>query len=417
MSIALGLPERLDIRSASIDDPGDLVSRLPDPAAVAWLRRGEGLVGWGEAARLPVGPDDEHGTRFAYAEERLRALFAAADVDNPVGEPGSGPVAFGSFTFDGRSAGSVLIVPRTVLGRRDGRSWLTTAGDGPGAEALTRVRPPREPGDVYWGDGTVTAPEWEQAVETAVRAIRAGRLAKVVLTRDLNAWTQTPIDPRVLLRRLAARFPDCFTFSCAGLVGATPELLVRRVGDRVTSLVLAGSAARSADPGEDARLGSALLASTKDVEEHALAVESVRASLARLCAEVSVDTRPSLLVLANVQHLATSVAGRLTSLDTTALGVAAALHPTAAVCGTPTAAALSVVRELEGMDRGRYTGPVGWMDADGNGEWGIALRCAFVEGARARLFAGGGIVAGSDPAAELAETQVKFRAMRHALEG
>lgn len=417
MSIALGLPEHLTVRSVSIDDPGDLVARLPGPGAFAWLRRGDGLVGWGEAARIEVGPDGDDGDRFARAEAELRALFAAADVGD--GAPGSGPrpVAFGSFTFDPRSPGSVLAVPRTVIGRRHGRSWLTTAGDGDGADGLTRVRPPLDPGAVRWECGAVPPSRWQRSVEQAVRAVCAGRLGKVVLTRDVYARAQRPIDPRVLLRRLAAAYPDCFTFSCAGLVGATPELLVRRAGDRVSSLVLAGSAARSTDPDEDARLGAALLASAKDVDEHRHAVESVRDSLAPLCAEITVEPAPSLLRLANVQHLATAVTGRLADRGTSALQAAAALHPTAAVCGTPTAAALPLLRELERMDRGRYTGPVGWMDANGDGEWGIALRCAQVAGRSARLFAGGGIVAGSDPAAELAETEVKFRAMRDALEG
>ncbi|MQA86798.1 MAG: isochorismate synthase [Streptosporangiales bacterium] len=417
MSIALGLPPHLVVRSVPIDDPGELVFRLPEPAGLAWLRRGDGLIGLGEAARIRLGPDGVRTNRFVQAGNELRELFGAADVEDRVGVPGSGPVAFGSFTFDPRSAGSVLVVPRAVIGRRDGRAWLTTIGDGADPDALTQVRPAAEPVDVRWGDGTLAAPDWERAVERAVKTIRAGRLAKVVLSRDLYAWAEGPIDPRVLLRRLAGRFPDCYTFACDGLVGATPELLVRREDDRITSLVLAGSTSRSPDPVEDARRGEALLASAKDVEEHKLAVESVRAALEPLCADVRIAAEPSLLVLANVQHLASPVTGRLGDARTAALEVAAALHPTAAVCGTPTPAALEFIRKLEGMDRGRYAGPVGWIDAGGNGEWGIALRCAQIDGTQARLFAGGGIVAGSDPAAELAETQVKFSAMRYALEG
>jgi menaquinone-specific isochorismate synthase len=250
----------------------------------------------------------------------------------------------------------------------------------------------------------------------AVDRISSGGLRKVVLARDVFATAADPIDPRVLLRRLGARYPDCFTFACANLVGATPELLIRRRGCEVSALVLAGTAPRGTRPAEDAELGAALLASAKDTEEHAYAVTSVRDALAPLCAELDVASQPSLLKLANVHHLGTSVRGTLAA-DRSALSLAGALHPTAAVCGTPAEGALELIRELEQMERGRYAGPVGWVDAQGNGEFGIALRCANLDGHRAQLFAGCGIVAGSDPAAELAETEVKFAPVRHALEG
>jgi menaquinone-specific isochorismate synthase len=218
-----------------------------------------------------------------------------------------------------------------------------------------------------------------------------------------------------MLRRLAARYPDCFTFACAGLVGATPELLIRRDGCEVSSLVLAGTMPRGVTAAEDARLAAALLGSAKDNEEHGYAAASLRDAIAPLCETLDIASRPELIRLANVQHLGTRVRGTLAA-DRSALALAAALHPTAAVGGTPTDAAVELIRELESMDRERYAGPVGWVDADGNGEWGIALRCAQLAGDRARLFAGCGIVAGSDPAAELAEAQVKFRPMQTALE-
>jgi menaquinone-specific isochorismate synthase len=252
-----------------------------------------------------------------------------------------------------------------------------------------------------------------------VTAIRAGQLSKVVLARDLQARAAALIDPRLLLARLAARYPDCYAFSCAGLVGATPELYIRRTGGRVASLVLAGTAPRGGSPPEDDALGAGLLASAKNVEEHGYAVAAVRAALAPLCAELSVAPAPALLRLANVQHLATRVTGVLAAPAgglPSALALAAVLHPTPAVCGTPRAAALQMIRDLERMDRGRYAGPVGWVDAAGNGEWGIALRCAAVDGPRARLFAGCGIVADSDPAAELAEAQAKFRPVQQAID-
>lgn len=412
-------PGRLAVRTVPVDDPGDLVARLPDPAAVAWVRHGDGLVGWGEAARLtlPAGED-----RFTAGEKWLHELSDDADVADEMAVPGSGLVAFGSFTFDPTSDGSVLIVPRTVLARRAGRAWLTTISGGSGRPP--EVQPVIPPAEVRWNDGSRTALQWEQAVAAAVARIKAGELHKVVLARDLHAVASSPIDVRMLLARLAARYPGCYTFSCSGLAGATPELLIRREGQEVRSLVLAGTAPRGGSPAQDDAFGSGLLASAKDVEEHGYAVADVRATLEPLCTELNVAAQPSLLRLANVQHLATRVTGRLAGEPGTgvpgtgpsALALAAALHPTAAVCGTPTAAALDLIRELEGMDRGRYAGPVGWVDAAGNGEWGIALRCAALAGPRARLFAGCGIVADSKPEAELAEAQTKFRPVQQAIE-
>jgi menaquinone-specific isochorismate synthase len=417
------MPDDLVARTVAVDDPGDLVGRLPQPQAVAWIRRGDGLAGWGEAARvtIPAGED-----RFTAGEKWLRELFDSARVTDEVGLPGCGPVAFGSFTFDAASEGSVLVVPAVVLGRRGGRCWQTTIGDQ--HAALAPAVPAGPPAEVRWHDGSLTAPQWQRAVSAAVARIQAGDLEKAVLARDLRATASEDIDVRVLLARLAARYPDCWTFSCAGLAGATPELYIRRVGAQVRSLVLAGTTPRGASAAEDEALGAALLASAKDVEEHRYAVADVRRVLAPLCDRLDVDDQPWLLRLANLQHLATSVTGRLADLPpgaagaalgehASALALAAALHPTAAVGGTPTGAAIELIRELEGMDRGRYSGPVGWVDARGNGEWGIALRCAELDGPRARLFAGCGIVADSDPVAELAETQVKLRPMQDALEG
>jgi len=407
------------VRTVEIADPGDLVTLLPEPAGVAWIRHGDGLAGWGETARitLPAGED-----RFTAGEKWLRELFDGAEVDDQVAEPGCGPVAFGSFTFDSASDGSVLVVPETIVGRRGGRSWLTTirplaasleaapawpAAGGPGPMPLTAV-----PAEIRWRDGSLTAPEWERAVAAAVRRIRAGQLSKVVLARDLFATAAHDLDIRVILRRLTGRYPDCYTFACGNMVGATPELLIRRQDDDVSSLVLGGTAARGRDAAEDAALGAALLTE--------YAVVGVRSVLAARCDRLEVDPGPSLMRFANVQHLATWITGRLdgaqAASDHSVLALADALHYTPAVCGTPAETAMELIRDLEQMDRGRYAGPVGWVDARGNGEWGIALRCAEVDGRRARLFAGCGIVAGSDPVAELAETQAKFAVMQFALE-
>jgi len=414
---------RLLARTVAVPDPGDLLAQLPQPDVVAWVHRGAGLAGWGEAAwvTLPAGED-----RFTAGEKWLRSVFDAMDVDDRVRTPGSGPVAFGTFTFDASSEGSVLIIPRAVLGRDGhGLAWLTTVTEPgaaipewPPADGFASAMPPVVPTEVRWHDGSLPAPQWEQAVAEAVTAIKAGALRKVVLAQDQFATATSPIDARVLLQRLAARYPECYTFACDGMIGATPELLIRQAGRQVSALVLAGTAPRGGDPAEDDAIGAGLLASAKDTEEHAYAVASMRDALGPLCDALEVEARPALLKLPNLQHLGTWVRGTLapSSAPRSALGLAAAVHPTAAVCGTPTGAAFELIRELEHMDRERYAGPVGWVDAEGNGEWGIALRCAQLSGRTARLFAGCGIVAGSDPAAELAEAQVKFRPMRGALE-
>jgi menaquinone-specific isochorismate synthase len=403
-------------RTVALRDQRALLDLLPPAAPLAWVRRGEGLVAWGVAARLelPAEPERSGIQRFTAADEWLESLFSTIVVDDDVGVPGSGPVVFGSFTFDGRDAGSTLILPRVVVGRRDGQTWLTVVGDE--ADPLPAVPPPRPVGALRWRPGTLSEAEWCAVVSQAVDRIHTTGLAKVVLARDLVAEADHPIDVRTPLQRLAADYPDCYVYSVVGLTGATPELLLRRTGTRLESLVLAGTAPRGATADDDAVLAKTLLTSAKDVEEHAYAVESLRESLAPFCTELDVPRHPELLRLANVQHLATPVRAVLPA-KTATLPVLAALHPTAAVGGTPTRVAMDVIGELEGMRRDRYAGPVGWIDARGDGEWGIALRCAQITGPRARLFAGAGIVADSDPQAELAETVAKFRAVRAALTG
>ena len=408
--------KRLSVRSVPVPDPGeDFLAQIPQPAAVAWVRQSAGLAGWGEAARVtpPAGAD-----RFTAAEKWLHELADGADVDDTVGRRGSGLIAFGTFTFDDASDGSALIVPRAILGRDGtGNAWLTTiTPDGERPWTPAAFPPAVAPGSIRWHDGSLSAPEWEQAVGEAVRRItHSPTLRKVVLARDLYASADQPVDARVLVRRLAARYPGCYTFAVDGMVGATPELLIRKDGWRVSSLVLAGTRPRGSTPAEDSDLAKELIGSAKENEEHEYAAASLRETLTPLCEAMYIVPRPELIRLPNVQHLGTRVRGTLAAAKS-ALTLVAAVHPTAAVGGTPTAEAVEVIRELESMDRERYAGPVGWIDADGNGEWGIALRSAQLSGNRARLFAGCGIVAGSDPAAELAETESKFRPMRGALE-
>ncbi|GAA1112496.1 isochorismate synthase [Nocardiopsis metallicus] len=416
-------PPKLFVRTVPLRDRADsLVQRLPAGTPLAWLTGDDGIVGWGEATRLDPAPQPEgtpptDTTRFVEATAWVHGLLEHAEVEDEVNLPGTGLVTFGTFTFTPTSRGSALIVPRVVVGRREGRTWLTTVTDEPGAHPEELLRPhsaPRPVGPVEWRPGSLTREEWMGAVAGTVERIRAGELEKAVLARDSFAEADSPIDVRVLLERLRTRFPACFTFSVGGMVGATPELLLRREGDQLTSLVLAGTRPRGEDAGADHQLGQEMLASAKDIEEHGLAVDSLRTALEPLAEELVVPAWPHLLKLANVQHLATRAHARLAP-GVSALDAVAALHPTAAVGGTPTGTAMRLIAEVEGMDRGGYAGPVGWLDGAGNSEWGIALRCAHVDGSRARLYAGGGIVAGSDPASEVAEAESKFRVMREAL--
>lgn len=406
-----------DLRAVTspIDLDRPLLDLLPDAADPAWVRDGEGLVGWGVAARIDAGTGEG---RFERASERLGELTDRVAVEDDVGVPGGGIVAFASFTFDPLSHGSVLLVPATTVGRRDGRTWMTRIGpaDALPDPALPPAADPRPIDRVRYAGASMPDLHWLQAVADAIGRIADGDVDKVVLARDHAVWAREPFDARLLTGRLAARFPGCFTFSVDGLVGATPELLVRRRGREVAARVLAGTTGRRDDPAGDEALGAALLRSDKDLAEHRYATTSVRDVLAGRCDDLAIDDEPSLLKLANVQHLATDVEGRLRR-DDTVLELADGLHPTAAVGGVPTDRAVELIRELEGMDRDRYAGPVGWVAADGDGELGIALRCAQLSGARARLFAGAGIVAGSLPEDELEETRLKLGAMRSAFEG
>jgi menaquinone-specific isochorismate synthase len=319
------------------------------------------------------------------------------------------------------------VIPKVSVKRDELGTTLTITSDSPVtdleiSELIAKVSRPhvlsRGLNQVTWLDGSRPVAQWQAAVDVAVSRINLGELDKVVLARDIVAQLDEPLHIGSLLLRLNEAFPECWTFCVDGLVGATPELLIRRDGEHVTSRVLAGTMRRSRDSDRDGQLAAELLGSDKDQEEHVYAVESVAAALATHCTDLKVPAQPFILRLANVQHLATDVTGELVDAAP-ALALAASLHPTAAVCGTPTERATQVIRELEGMDRGRYSAPVGWLAANGDGEFGIALRCALIENAertKLRLFAGCGIVAGSTGESEVAESQAKFGAMKAALD-
>ena len=393
-----------------LDRAASLLELVPADRPVTWLRRGDGLVGWGVAAEVRT----RGATRFADAVKWWSETVARADVHDDVTEPGTGLVSFGSFAFADDPGDSILVVPRVVVGRRGDVAWLTTVGEV--ANPLGPVERPVAPDAVSFADGALNGEQWMSVVADAVARIGAGDLEKVVLARDLVATASDPVDVRWPLGRLAQTYPMCWTFHVDSMFGATPEMLVRRERGLVTSRVLAGTIRRTGDDERDLALAGTLAHSSKDLEEHEYAVRSVADALEPHCSSMNVPEAPFVLHLPNVMHLATDVAGVVHDAATvSSLQLAEALHPSAAVGGTPTPVATALIADIEGMDRDRYAGPVGWMDASGDGEWGIALRSARVEGRTVRLFAGCGIVADSDPAAELAEAQAKFVPVRDAL--
>lgn len=359
------------------------------------------LLGWGERLRVDAfGPD-----RFA----TLASAFADFVAHRPDADPRD-LVAFVTVTFSPDSqAASTLIVPRTLGRWSSGALHLDTDAEIPEPSAPLDDFDERD-----LERGTLTRQAFRHAVAEAVRRIGAGDLAKVVLARDLKASAPDPIDLNAVLARLQRANPQAWTFHVDGLIGASPEMLVRRRGLRVESQALAGSAAVTGDPDATDRAARALAASGKDHAEHAFAAQSISTKL-RTLGTVEVSA-PHVRRWPRIMHLATDITATLRE-PRSALDIAALLHPSAAVCGWPTEAAASVIAELEGFDRGRYAGPVGWMDATGDGEFAIALRCGQASDDRraVRMFAGGGIVAGSDPSAELAETATKFLAMYEAL--
>jgi menaquinone-specific isochorismate synthase len=409
-------PPRLHVRTHPIEDPGSLHALLPPKDSYVWLRHGDGLVGWGEVVRLKPASISE-------AAEWWTELVAQVEVTAALDDPpaGAGLMAYGSFLFDpSNSAGrSCLIVPQTVIGRRNGQVWRTQIGPaGEPGISPSRPSPAERPRNVTFGDGGLSGPEWEAAVAEAVRRIGNGELDKVVLARDLLAFAENDIDLRWIAARLAENYAQCWTYLIDGLVGATPEMLVKREDGLATSRVLAGTIRRSGDDDHDLNLAATLARSSKDLEEHQYAVRSVARALATFCSGMNVPVAPYVLQLPNVLHLATDITA-VADQGVASLALAAALHPTAAVCGTPTDRARSMIAELEHLDRERYAGPVGWIDANGDGEWAIALRCGQLSETdphQIRLFAGCGIVAGSDPAAELAEANAKLIPMRDSLD-
>ncbi|MFF1881415.1 isochorismate synthase MenF [Pseudarthrobacter sp. NPDC058196] len=442
--------------------PGGLPSFLVRDDVLCWTRREAGLAGFGEISRFTAtGPD-----RFLEADIWWRHLVLEADVSDAVELPGTGPVAFGSFAFSKTSRHeSRLIVPEIVVGVRDNQAWLTqlTFDDGPlteetAAAALDRWLSSSSPAGegttaapVLAGDGTLdevpgpargavvrplplaagatlhtgslSEDAWMDAVAAGVAEIRTGALEKLVLARDVVATIPSGVHAADVLRELSARYRECWTYGVDGLVGATPEMLIQVEGRTAQARVLAGTLDRRDAHGEDGApmdyATRVLAGSEKQRHEHEIAIQSLTKQLAPFSEAMNAHDEPFILELPNVWHLASDVKAELTEVEghvPTCLALINALHPTAAVCGTPTLVAGELIRKLEHLDRGPYAGPVGWLDAAGNGEWGIALRGAVIEAAdTVRLYAGCGIVDGSLPEAELAETWAKFRPMLESL--
>ncbi|HTL40290.1 MAG TPA: isochorismate synthase [Pseudolysinimonas sp.] len=396
-------PLRFDVVTEEVDPLSSLLPLLDRRHPLLFMRRGEGIAGFGEAARLEFrGPD-----RLRDAARAWREIAAASTVHDEVGRSGTGLVAFGAFSFaDDSSCASVLIVPRVIVGRRDGVSWVTRVDGAADAVAASALGPEFR---VVLHPGVLTPDGYREAVATAVSRILAGGVEKVVLARDLTGRLPEGGDVRRVLTDLALGYPDTWTFAVDGLIGSSPETLVRVSAGTVTARVLAGSAGRGADAEADAAAALALATSAKDLDEHRFAVESVVGALRSHVRGIAASELPFTLKLPNLWHLASDIEGALSD-GSTALDLAAALHPTAAVAGTPRDAALRLIAETEPFDRCRYGGPVGWVDAQGDGKWAIALRSAEVrDDGSVSAYAGAGIVADSDPEKELAETRLKFR--------
>ena len=429
---------------------GGLPQFLVRDDVLCWTRREAGLVGFGEIARFTAtGPE-----RFLEADIWWRHLVLEAGITDSVSLPGTGPVAFGSFAFSKKSAHeSRLIVPEIVVGVRDGRYWLTqltfddghlteegalaalnrwlsggSAGDGtsgdPSAEpggAVVRPLPLADGASLH--TGSLSEEDWMAAVAAGVAEIRTGALEKLVLARDIVATVPSGVNAAQVLRELAVRYRECWTYGVDGLVGATPEMLIQVEGRTAQARVLAGTLDRRDAHGEAGipmdYAERVLAGSEKQRHEHEIAIQSLTSQLAPFSEAMNAHDEPFILELPNVWHLASDVKAELAEVEghvPTCLALINALHPTAAVCGTPTLVAGALIRKLEHLDRGPYAGPVGWLDAAGNGEWGIALRGAVIEDPHTvRLYAGCGIVDGSQPEAELAETWAKFRPMLESL--
>jgi menaquinone-specific isochorismate synthase len=383
--------KRLVAHTRLLDDRVDVLDTLT-ARDFAWWHHGQGFVTNGVARRVPA----------TQVREVLSDIDTACDDE----APGAGPIAVGALPFDRIAALEAELVIPARLWRRDaeGHMWVTDISES--ADAAEQGRVPAQVGR----PDDMSRAEWSRAVGTALARIEAGELDKVVLSRQVTTEAKTKFSVADVVRRLRTDQPACYVFAAGGFVGASPELLVERRGRAVRSRPMAGTVDRRGD-----RTMAWLTGSTKNRREHSLVVAAVVAGLERLCSEPVQASPPYAEPFADLAHIVTDVVGTLTPDAPSALEVALVLHPTPAIAGTPTETALALIGALEARSRGRYGGPVGWVDASGDGEFAVALRCAEVQGDQAVLYAGAGIVAGSRAEDEWQETETKLWAMRRAL--
>jgi len=385
----------------------DLVG-LGSRSGLLWRSEHVVLVGLGNPKRVPLGLNDSTQLAQRALEERRAADRSLL--------PGVGSVGFAALPFD-RGAIGELLMPPIVIAERNGSRYVTTTDGSSVAEAehvvemLLGQSAPGSPTSLRV-ELERSADEWRDGVVAAARdRIAAGSLEKAVFARLLTVCADVDFSLSQIVPSLAARFPRANLFAIDGFIGASPELLVSRSDRIVRAHPLAGTASRLADVDADAQQVAGLLASSKDRVEHRITIDWLLEELLPFCSYVDAEPEPSILTLANVHHLGTLVEGVLSEPAASVLDLVAAVHPTPAVGGDPQGQALALIDELEGFDRGRYAGPAGWVDAEGNGEFAVSVRTAQIDGRVAKIAAGVGVVAQSDPDAELAETQAKFRAM------
>jgi salicylate biosynthesis isochorismate synthase len=447
-----GSPDLVDVVTAARDAGHESIlveHPMPDAASVAGLGRVFDIVSTGQGVRAEAPEGDilaeEIGTGPARLAARLWELLAPAP-----GRPGdvASATAVGGFAFrtDREPGGAwtgfpavLLRVPALLLLRQRGRTWsvaatLSREGESPvaleerldSAEELLRL-----PRLAYQGaaarrlevHSVVPVADWQETVGRLALRLRRGEADKVVLAREVTASGDGVISTGAVLRALRASYPSCYVYMVPGadgtaLVGATPELLVRRTGRVATCQPMAGSVARGSDAAEDKELAGRLLASGKDRREHAVVVAEMAANLAPIASHIETPEVPEIVAYTNIQHLASTIRADLEGDPApSAAHLAALLHPTPAVAGRPREAALALIDELEGMERGWYAGAVGWVDARGDGEFAVALRCGLLWEDGARVYAGVGLMPDSDPSAELAETELKLQALLGALAG
>ena len=389
--------------TSPLKDPIDLNDFAGDDGML-FVRDGVGIAGRG-ALVTSTGKD-------------IEAVLRAIECDNHVGGPGTGAVAFGAIPFL-LDREPTFIVPKVLIGKReDGTAFITHLQDD--TYQMPAVEISQTATIKYkMKSGYVSPDDYKRIVSLATDAIGRGEFQKVVLARDLFIDADEAMSIGLILKRLKASYGSSYRYSFDGLVGASPELLVEVLDGVVRSHPLAGTAPRTGNVQEDGRLADQLLRSDKNQQEHKIVIDMVRDTLLPYCSYLDWEPEPSIVQVANVQHLGSAAEGVLTRPHTSVLQLARELCPTPALGGSPREASINWIEQFEGMDRGRYGGAVGWLDAHGNGTWAVTIRCAEFDESRrsAHLFAGCGIVADSDPDSELSETQTKFKAMISAITG